>query len=165
MSAHAWLADLTEELGTARRSGQITRQEAVTRLRDAIDEHAERLLVLSIYSDYAGKALDAWHREHQHAGPTLAVSHVQAELFPDLRPRLAVQPGVTKPVMALTAHDWDNAKEMLHNRTKHAIEGAEADRKHFDEAYEKVRPLLTGDATTADVVPELRGQVPLEGLA
>lgn len=165
MSAHAWLADLAEELGTGRRSGEITRQEAVTRLRDAIDEHAERSLVLSIYSDYAGKVLDAWHREHQHAAPALAVSHVQAELFPDLRPRLFVRPGVTKPVMALTAHDWDNAREMLHNRTKHAIEGAEADRSRFDAAYEKVRPLLTGDATTADVAGELRGELPLEGLA
>ena len=164
MNLPAWLADLTDHYGSERLAGNISRQDAVTAIRDEIAAKADKALLLSIYADYAARALDAYHREHQHAAPAPAVSHVQAELFPDLKPRLYIRPGVTKPVMSMTAHDWDAAREMTLNRTKHAIEGAEADRRHFDAAYEKVRPLLDGDATTADVIRELRGEVRLEGL-
>lgn len=165
MSYPAWLDDLTEELGTTRLQGTMSRQEAVTALRDAIAEKGDRPLILGIYAEFAARRIDAWHREHQHAAPAPAVSHVQAELFPDLKPRLYIRPGLTKPVMSMTGHDWDAAREMTLNRTKHSIEGAEADRKSFQEAYDRVRPLLHGDATTADVTRALRGEVPLQGMA
>ena len=164
MNLPAWLADLADYYGSQRLAGQISRQDAVTALRDEIAAKADEAYRLSIYADHAGRIVDAYQREHQYAAPPPSVSHLQAELFPDLKPRLFVRPGVTKPVMALTAHDWDSAREMLHNRTKHAIEGAEADRVRFDKAYEKVRRHLSGDATTADVVRELRGESPLDGL-
>lgn len=165
MNLPAWLADLADHYGSQRLAGQVSRQDAVTALRDEIAAKADEPLRLAILADYAARVLDAWQRDHQHAAPPLAVSHVQAELFPDLKPRLYIRPGVRKPVMAMNAHDWDNAREMIHNRTEHSIKGAEADRDHFDAAYERVRRLLSGDATTADVVRELRGVVPLEGLA
>lgn len=166
MNLPEWLGTYVDGLGTRRLAGEITRQEAVTALRDAIDQKGDRALILGIYADYAGKALDSWHNDHKNTPvPGARQQYLQAELFPDLKPRLYIRPGITKPVMALTAHDWDNAREMIHNRTKHAIEGAEADWKNFEAAYERVRPLLTGDATTADVARELRGEIPLEGLA
>lgn len=161
----AWLADLTDHYGSQRLARKVSRQEAVTALRDEIAAKADEPLRLAIFADYAGRALDAYHREHQHEAPLPAISHVQAELFPDLKPRLYIRVGVTKPVMSMTAHDWDAAREMTLNRTKHSIEGAEADRDSFQAAYDRVRPLLTGDATTADVARELRGVLPLEGLA
>jgi len=165
----AWFEDLTDHIGARRRSGEISRQQAVTELRDAIIEKDDRPLILGILAEYAGKALDTWGREHVHASAPAAQAQLQMDLFPDLAPRLFIRPGVTKPVMALNAHDWDNAREVLLNRTKHAIEGAKADRERFEEAYGEVRPLLSGDATTADVATEIerqrRGENPLEGLA
>lgn len=165
MNLPSWLADLADHYGTQRIAGKISRQDAVTALRDEIAAKSDDALRLSIYADYAARALDAYHREHQHAAPAPAVSSLQMELFPDLRPRLYIRPGVTKPVMSLTAHDWDCAREMIRNRTEGAIEFAKADRARFEEAYDRVRPLLKGGATTADVTRELRGEVPLEGLA
>lgn len=165
MNLPAWLEDLADHFGTQRLNGEITRQEAVTALRDKIVEKDDRTLILGVLTDVAAKALDSWHRQHQHPPALGTQAHLQMELFPDLAPRLYIRPGVTKPVMTLTAHDWDNAREMIRNRTSCAIEGAEADWRQFEEAYEKVRPLLSGDATTADIVPELRGNVRLEGLA
>ena len=165
MTLPAWIDDMAEELGTARLRGTTGRPDAVARLAGAIAASQDRELFLAIFADFAARRLDAWHREHQNTAPVPAVSHVQMDLFPDLKPRLYIRVGVTKPVMTMTAHDWDAAREMVLNRTKHAIEGAEADRKNFEAAYERVRPLLSGDATTSDVARELRGQFPLEGIA
>jgi hypothetical protein len=163
-----WLADLADHYGSQRLARKVGRQEAVTALRDEIAVRAaiDEALRLAIFADYAARILDGYQREHLHAAPPLAVTHVQGELFPGLKkPRLYIRPGVTKPVMTMTAHDWDAAREMTLNRTKYTIKGAEADRDSFMEAYDKVRPLLKGDAPTADVEKELRGVVPLEGLA
>jgi hypothetical protein len=160
----AWLEDIVEHHGSRRLAGAVTRQEAVTAVRDEIAARADGALVLAIYADYAGRALDAWHRDHQNPSAPVPVSSLQGELFPDLKPRLFVQPGVSKPVMTMTAHDWDNAYAMIRNRTEGAIDSAEEDWKNFEAAYKRVRPLLDGDATTADIVRELRGEHPLEGL-
>lgn len=164
MSNPAWFEDLLEEVGTERRTGAISRQEAVTKLRDAIDAHAERPFQLAVYADYAGRAFDAWGREHAYAAPAPSISSVQAELFPDLKPRLYIRVGVTKPVMDMTAHDWEAAAGMIRNRTDGAINSAKADWEHFEKAWERVKPHLKGEATTASIARELRGIVPLEGL-
>lgn len=170
MSNPAWFDDLADDLGTRRRAGEISRQEAITALRDKIVEKDDQALILSVLGDFAGKAIDAWQREHQFPPVRGAVGILQMELFPDLRPRLTIRVGVSKPVMSLNAHDWDAARHMVLNRTKHSIEGAEADRRQFEAAYDLVRPhLTTADMTTADVAAAvrrgLRGEVPLEGLA
>lgn len=165
MNLPAWLKDIVEHHGTRRLTGTATRQEAVTAVRDEITAKADEPTRLAIYADYADRALDAWHRENLNPAASVAVSSLQGDLFPDLKPRLYVRPGVTKPVMTMTAHDWDNAHAMIRNRTEGAIDAAEADWQKFEAAYKRVRPLLNGEATTADVVPELCGEVPLEGLA
>jgi hypothetical protein len=165
MNLPAWIKDIVDYHGSKRLDGTVGRQEAVTAVRDEIAAKAGEALRLAIYADYAGRALDAWQREHQNPAAPAPVSSLQGELFPDLKPRLFVQPGVSKPVMTMTAHDWDNACAMIRNRTEGAIESAEADWKNFEAAYKRVRPLLAGEFVTADVVRELRGEVPLEGLA
>lgn len=164
MNLPPWLADLADHYGSQRLAGDVSRQDAVTAIRDEIAAQADPALTLLIYADYAGRALDAWCREHQHAAPPPVVSRLQGELFPDLKPRLYIRPGVTKPVMSMTAHDWDAAAGMIRNRTDGAINAAKADWEHFEKAYGQVRPRLQGDATTADIANELRGIVPLEGL-
>lgn len=161
----AWLKDVVDQHGSERLTGTATRLEAVTAVRDEIAAKADDPLTLAIYADYAGRALDAWHREHQNPAAPAVVSALQGDLFPDLKPRLFVQPGVSKPVMTMNAHDWDNAYAMIRNRTQGSIESAESDWKKFEAAYKRVRPLLAGDAVTADVIRELLGEVPLEGLA
>ena len=164
MNLPAWLKDLVDHHGSQRLAGSATRQEAVTALRDEIAAKADDSLILAIYADYAGRILDAWHREHQNPAAPAAVSSLQGDLFPDLKPRLFVQPGVSKPVMTMNAHDWDNAYAMLRNRTDGAIDAAKSDWDGFEKAYNRVRPLLDDDATTADVIRELRGEIRLEGL-
>ncbi len=165
MNLPAWLGDAAEEIGPRRLGGDISRQEAVTALRDVIARQADEQTRLAIYADYAGRILDAWHREHQNPAAPAPVSALQGDLFPDLKPaRLYIRPGVTKPVMTMTARDWDNAYAMLRNRTDGAIDAAKADWDSFEKAYNRVRPLLGDDATTADVIRELSGEVRLEGL-
>jgi hypothetical protein len=139
-----------DRLGARNAAREITRAEAVTALRDAIIREADRAFLLSLAAEFAGRQLDAWHRARRAAGfPAVAG---QSELFPDLPARLYVRPGVLRPVALMDGHDWDMAWNMLHTRAEGAINAAEADLAAFDGAYDKVRPLLTGDLTTADVL-------------
>ena len=168
MNLPEWLGSYIDSIGSRRLSGEITRQEAIRALRDVIAEKDDRPLILGIYAEFAAKHLDTWYRDQQRsplAGLPGSPSHVQQELFPDLPPRLYIRPGVSKQVMAMNAADWDNARNVIQNRTEHAIEGAKSDWTQFEDAFTRVRPLLTGNKTTADVVRQLRGEDPLEGLA
>jgi hypothetical protein len=150
-----WLHDLTEDLGVARLAGDITRQEAVTTLRDKIVGQDDRSLIDGVLADFSGRVVDAWYRAHQHAPATGSQAHVQTELFPDLPPRLHIRPGILKAPIDFTAHDWDTAREMVRARTQNAIDGAEADRAQFEAAYAQIRHLLSGSLTTADVADGL----------
>ena len=157
MNLPTWLEDLTDKYGAQRQAGQITRQQAATALRDKILEHGDDTLILGLLSDFAGKALDSWIRLHQHQQPYGgSMPQVQSDLFPDLPVRLHIRPGVPKAVILFTAHDWDSAREMIRARTENAIKGAEEDREQFEAAYQRVRPLLEGDVTTADIAEQIR---------
>lgn len=135
---------------------EITRPEAVTRLRDVIIGSGDRPFMLSIASDFAARALAAAKGERRRD----AVMEGQSEMFPDLPLRLFIRPAVAKAVILFTGHDWDTAKAMITNRTDGAIDAAKADRAAFEAAYARVRPLLSGDLTTADVLAELDGGQP-----
>jgi hypothetical protein len=141
------LRDLTAQW----QAGTITRAEAVTALRDVILGHADRTLILGIVGEFAGRALDR-AKEPRHALPA-----AQDSLFPELPARLYIRPGVAKAVALFTAHDWETARAVLENRTKHAKEAAEADWAAFTAAYDKVRPLLYGELTTSDVLGDIEG--------
>jgi hypothetical protein len=155
MNLPDWLADLTEEFGAQRLSGAITRQEATTALRDKILAEDDRSLILGALSEFAGKILDSWQRSHQHETPAGAFA-AQSDLFPELPVRLYVRPGVPKALILCTAHDWDMARNVLENRTRNAKTAAESDWAHFEAAYKRVRPLLSGGLTTAEVADEIR---------
>jgi hypothetical protein len=156
MNVPAWLADLTAEIGAQRLDGTMTRQEAITTLRDKIAAQDDQPLTLGILADFAGRALDSWHRAHLHQAPASRNSEVQSELFPDLPARLYIRPGFAKALILCTAHDWDMARRVLENRTENAIKGAREDWAQFDAAYQRVRPLLGGDLTTAEIAEDLR---------
>jgi hypothetical protein len=149
-----WLAAELDRLGEQNAARHITRAEAVTAVRDAILRHADRAFMAGVAESFAARALDSWHRQHRGERAPAAA---QSELFPGLPARLYVRPGVAKAIVLFDGRDWDNARAMILNRTKGAIEAAEADQAHFQAAYDRIRPLLTGDLTTADVVAELDG--------
>lgn len=143
-----------DRIGAATAAREMSRQDAVTALRNAIDQQADGVLRLGILADFAARTLESWLRARRQPGAP-ARPELQSELFPDLPVRLYVRPAVAKPVILFTAHDWDCAKAMIENRTDGAIKTAEADMKAFSAAYSKVRPLLSGDLTTADVATQL----------
>jgi hypothetical protein len=146
-----WLGTYVADLGRGRLAGDFGRQAAVTALTAKITEKDDRPLIDGVLAEFAGRVLDAWHRSHQHPAAAGSPAQVQAELFPDLPPRLHIRPGVTKAPIEFTGHNWDTAWEMIRARTDNTIKGAEADRDQFEDAYYRVRPLLSGDLTTADV--------------
>ena len=157
MNLPAWLQDHVDDFGAQRQGGKITRQDAITALRDKILAEDDRPLTLGIVAEFAGRALDSWCRAHEHQPARGPHALVQAELFPGLPPRLFVRPGVAKPPIWFTAHDWDMARNVLEVRTRGAREAADADWAAFDAAYQRVRPLLTDDdMTTADVSEQIR---------
>jgi hypothetical protein len=159
MNLPPWLAAELDKAGQQNASRAITRQEAVTAVRDAIMTQADRAFILSVTADYAARLLDTWHRGRRGDGKGSGqlAGDAQSELFPGLPVRLYIRPGVAKAVILLTAHDWDTAKAMIENRTSGAITAAETDQAAFDAAYALVRPLLAGDLTTADVAGSLDG--------
>lgn len=155
MKLPEWLDAAADEIGGRRIDGEITRQEAVTKLRDAMIARDDRQFIASVLSGFAEKVADQWHQTHRADRPAAFSAQVQAELFPGLPLRLFVRPGQTKALALCTGRDLDMAQNMLAARTRNAIDGAEADRAAFDRAYAKVRPWLTGDVTVADVLAEL----------
>ena len=149
-----------DRLGGQNAERAITRAEAVTALRDVILRHADSAFLRSVVAEFAGRALDSWHKQHSEGSRTPAPED-QSELFPGLPVRLFIRPGVRRSVILFTGHDWDMARNMLQTRTDGAKKAAERDQAAFDAAYEKVRPLLSGELTTADVA----GQLDSPGLA
>jgi hypothetical protein len=150
-----WFQAELDKAGAQLAAKAVTRHEAVTAVRDVILAKADRAFLAGVAAAFAGKALDSWQRARRAEGAGIAVLAGQPDLFPDLPARLYIRPGVAKAVILFSAHDWDTAKAVLENRTSGAIEAARADQAAFDAAYRRVRPLLTGGLTTADVAYEL----------
>jgi len=150
------IANAAEEIAVRRKAGDISRQDAVTALRDVILAQADEPLLKGIVAEFAGKVLDTWQRTHEHPAPRGAAAQIQSELFPELPVRLFIRPGVPKALILCTAHDWDMARNVLENRTRNAEEAAKADWASFETAYKRVRPLLSGSLTTAEVADEIR---------
>lgn len=132
----------------------ITRQDAVTRLRDAISAHADGELRLGIFAEFAARTLEAALRARRASRGTTPDG--QSDLFPELPRRLYIRPGQLKSVILFTRHDWHTARAVLENRTSNAKKAAESDWAAFIAAYQQVVPLLTDDdLTTADVAPQI----------
>lgn len=154
MKIPGWLESEVAAAGLRCRDGEITRQEAITVLRDAIVAQ-DRELWLGIVSAFAGKALDRWEAG---APATGRLGRAQTQLLPGLPSRLHIRPGVQKAPITFTGHDWDMARRMVLTTAANAITGAERLRDRFEAAYGRVRPLLSGAATTADVAAQITAQ-------
>jgi hypothetical protein len=151
-----WLASQTDEAGQLVQAGQIPRQAAVTTIRDAIlaQSATDDAFLKSVIADFASRALADWDRRNG-GGSAHGLRDTQSDLFPGLPVRLYVRPGVRKPLILMTAHDWDMARNVLRNRTSNAKQAAESDWARFQAAYDQVRPLLSGELTTAEIAPQL----------
>lgn len=155
MNVPGWLATELDSIGERNAAREITRQAAVDAVRNAILARDDPAFTRGIVADFAARVVAAWHREHAR-GPRAEVLAGQSDLFPGLPARLYIRPGQAKAVILFTGHDWDTARAVLENRTTGAIDAAKADWEAFDAAYQRVRPLLSGGLTTADVQYELQ---------
>ena len=98
----------------------------------------------------AAAQIDNWVRVHRSSGDLF-----QAALFPGIPAVMHTSPGRPMATADMTASDLDKAKAMLLARTRNARTSADRAAKDFGVFYKKVRPLLTGGKTVADVMPEL----------
>jgi hypothetical protein len=147
-----WFTEATARTGKRIIAGEITRTEAVTELALAV--HGD-LLGIDIVTGWTNGRLDAWLKAAQPAaGPG-----IQATLFPELKRSYRTTPSKYVDVAAMTAHDVDMARAILWAKTQNAIDGAreaaEHERAVFAAFEEKVRPLLAGSLTVADVLDDL----------
>lgn len=156
MNVPDWLRAELDAAAQRNADREITRQAAADAVRDAILDKADAAFLRGIVGAFAARALAGWHRRNRGTatGPAFLTAE-QSELFPGLPARLYIRPAVAKAVILFSAHDWDTARAVLENRTTGAIKAAEQDWAAFDAAYRQVRPLLSGDLTTADVAYEL----------
>lgn len=154
-TAPRWLAEKIAATGVLVLDGRITRAEADTAIAAATREHPE-------FGEELGTAagiglFGKWLREHTSGGDLF-----QAGLFPDLPAVMRIAPNKSARIADMTAEELDHAKNMLFARTKNMVEGAEEaskqERAAFMRLYDKVRPLLSGDKTVADVLHGLLGK-------
>lgn len=105
----------------------------------------------------ADREVGRWLRDHETSGDLF-----QAQMFPGLPASMRIAPKRTVPVAAMTGEDLDHAKKMLYARTGNAAKGAadaaDRERATFDRFYDRVRPLLDGELTVADVLAKLAVQ-------
>lgn len=148
----AWLAAAVASQGTKTATGKATRAEASDAIAAAVRAHPEYLEDL-IAADVK-RYLNRWLAGNGSSGDLL-----QASLFPDLPVRMRVAPGRTVEVTAMTRTDLIHARNILLARTQNAINGAtksaEAERKVFGAFFDRILPLMDGDKTVRDVLPEL----------
>jgi hypothetical protein len=153
-----WFSGELGVAGQRHANRELTRPQAVKALADEIVRHGDREFLAAVAAAFAAKALDSWHRGRRQAAAVPGFrDEAQSELFPGLPGRLYVTPGQSKAVILFTGHDWDTARNVLENRTSGAITAAQADWAAFRAAYDRIRPLLSGDLTTADVAGQLDG--------
>lgn len=155
MKTPQWLAGKISETGVQVLDGRMTRAAGDAAVTAAVDAHPEHCTMLARAD---GAALFAkWLREHASAGDLF-----QSALFPDLPAVMRIAPERTARVTDMTAEDLDHARNMLWARTQNMIDGAEdsakRERAAFSRLYDKVRPLLSGEATVGDVLDGLMGQ-------
>lgn len=75
----------------------------------------------------------------------------QPGLFPELPRVLEIGPGRFARIGVMTGTDWDRALKQAQTKASNAGSHHETIRA----AYDKIRPLLTGELTTADVAEQI----------
>jgi hypothetical protein len=87
-------------------------------------------------------------------------------LFPDFPFRsLKVTPARYEKIHAMTRHELDAARNILFNKTGHAISGAQAERRQFDAFYNAVRPLMSEGDIVEDAERRLAADLRLAAAA
>jgi hypothetical protein len=144
-----WLAQKIAETGALQLVGGRKAAEAEAEILAAAREHPE-------FGEEQGAAAALaayrkWVRCHVTGGDLF-----QAQMLHGLPESMLITPTKSKPVAAMTAADLDHARNMLLTRTANAIKGARQaamdERAAFDAFYARVRPLLDGGLTVADVI-------------
>ena len=144
MRAPKWFKESLAEEGARVLEREITDAKAAEALAEKIVKDAG--FTRDIVKDYGRRQLLAWAKQYR---PYVAVEiGSQLDLFPELPRRLETSPGRFADQAVMTRRDWDAA-------LKQAKTKADNVNGFFDsvqQAYNKVRPLLTSDIlTTADV--------------
>jgi hypothetical protein len=151
-----WYAAETARLGQLVLDGASPRPDALGALMAKIREHPGYIADL-IAAD-ADRELGKWLSDQRQQQP-------QISLFPELKRSYRTTPSRYVEVAAMTAHDVDMARAILWAKTQNAIDGAreaaEHERTVFAAFEEKVRPLLAGGLTVADVLGDLGDEAAL----
>jgi hypothetical protein len=155
MKTPQWLTEKIAQTGARVLDGKITRPAGDSEISAAVRAHPEYGAELAAA---AGASLfGRWLGEHASGGDLF-----QAALFPDLPAVMRIAPNRTAAVTDMTGEDLDHARNMLWARTQNMVDGAEEaanrERAAFSRLYDKVRPLLGGDLTVADVLDKLAAQ-------
>lgn len=147
-----WHKAATAAHGARVAGRKATRTEAADAMAAVIRAHPE--YVEDLIAADVKRSLNGWLSGNGSSGDLL-----QASLFPDLPVRMRVSPSKTVEVTAMTRADLDHARNILLARTQNAINGAtraaEGERKVFTAFYDQVHPLLAGERTVRDVLPDL----------
>jgi len=149
MKTPGWFTDELAARGHDILAGHATRADVITELAALVSSD---VLGQVIVSTWTASRIDGWLRG---ADAVLAADGAQAELFPGLPRELKVTPGKTKPFLAMDAHDLDMAVKLARVQAANSIDGTREWLASIEQAYDKVRPLLDGDLTVADVLGDL----------
>jgi hypothetical protein len=156
MTKPQWYAAEIAKLGQLVLDGAKPRADAIGALGAEIGAHPEYLADL-VAAD-ASRELAKWLSDHRQEPPQLG-------MFPELKRSYRTTPSRYVEVAAMTAHDVDMARAILWAKTQNAIDGArdaaEHERAVFAEFEAKVRPLLAGGLTVADVLGDLGDEAAL----
>jgi hypothetical protein len=122
---------------------------------DAATDRLKNLIIFkyepfnhAIVRGYVRKKLRDWTTQHTRGAYLAGDSSAQLDMFPELPRHLEVSPGRFADQAVMTAHDWEGALRQAKTKSDNASGYV----KRVQEAYDKVRPLLTNDdLTTSDV--------------
>lgn len=156
MTKPQWYAADVARFGQLVIDGSAPRADMLAALMRSIRDHPG--YVADLIATDADRELGKWLSDRRQQQPAL-------DLFPELRRSYRTTPSKYVEVTAMTAHDVDMARAILWAKTQNAIDGAreaaEHERAVFAAFEEKVRPLLAGGLTVADVLDGLGDEAAL----
>lgn len=139
------------QLGKAVLENDGTDQDAGQRLAVWLLRH-HPVVIREIAADWGRKRVRGWiYQQTRAAMPNPDSDEQQLLPFAELHPHLEVAPGILKHQRVMTGPDWDAALAIYRNRR----EQADISLRLLEGAYDRVRPLLEGELTTADVLDQL----------
>jgi hypothetical protein len=142
--APKWFKESLAEEGARILEREITDEKAAEVLAEKILK--DQGFTRDIAKDYGRRQLAAWAKQYR---PYVSAEiGGQMDLFPELPRRLETSPGRFADQAVMHRKDWDAALRQAQTKANNANGFADA----IQQAYDKVRPLLTSDdLTTADV--------------